>query len=96
MNYDEKLRKAEKIIEEIKAELLHIITDTEIHEYCSNRMIIPWIEEESEYAIKRLKLKEEDEKKLIIRLRNTVGVYSENIPLLRRTGKTKHTGNKKG
>ena len=96
MEYEEKIRRARETIENLKKELLHIITDTEFHEYCSNRMIIPWLEEESEYAIRKLQLKKEDEKRFLVRLRNTVGVYSENIPLLRRNSKAKPPGEKKG
>ncbi len=82
--YQNKIIKAEKILYELKEELFHIITDTKVNEYCSNRLLLPWLEEDMEYSIKKLKLNKKDENKYIRKIHNIFGVYSEDIPSLKK------------
>lgn len=87
MNYEEKIKQADIILNELKQQLLEIIIETGPHEYCSNKFMLPWLEEDTEYAIKKLKLNPKDQKGYIRKIHNTFGVYSEDLPLLKRKRK---------
>lgn len=82
--YEIKLQKAKKIIKNLKADLLQQLTELEIHQYCNSRLSFPWIEEDTEYLIKKLKLNKKDEAKFIRQVHRILGVYSEAIPYLER------------
>lgn len=84
MRYDLKLVTARKVLANLKEEVLYILLDTETYQYCSNRMVLPWLEEDAEYAIKKIKLKSKDEQFYIRKIHNILGVYSEDIPMLNR------------
>ncbi len=88
MKEDEKLKKARKILRNLKEEVLHIITETETNEYCSNRLALPWLEEDAEYAIRKLGLPSEKETFYLKKVYRVLGEYSEEIPQLRRKRKT--------
>lgn len=94
MDYEKKLQKAGEILAKLKDELLYLLSDTENYQYCSSRMLLPWIEEETEYAIKKLQLQKADERKLINKVHETLGVYSQNIPLLNRNQCRKRYNNR--
>ena len=83
-NYQEKLDKANKLLEDIKTEILQEITIFESFQYCSNRLALPWLEEECVYEIKKLQLNKKDEEKYIMAIHRIFGVYSEDQPQLKR------------
>ncbi|MCF8234333.1 MAG: hypothetical protein K9G67_05310 [Bacteroidales bacterium] len=84
MEHLEKIKKAEIILSRLKTELLEILLKKEKQDYCSDHMMLPWIEEDAEYLIKKLQLSKEDEKSFIRKIHNIFGVYSEEMPLLKR------------
>lgn len=94
MNEAEKIREANAILQKLKKEVLHIIGETEIHEYCSNRLVLPWLEEDAEYAIKKLHLPTDKEKYYLRKLYRIFGEYSEEIPFLRRKPRSKNITDK--
>lgn len=83
-NYQVKLDRANKLLEDIKTEILQEITILESFQYCNNRVAMPWLEEECIYEIKKLQLKEKDETKYIAAVHRIFGVYSEDQPQLKR------------
>ncbi len=87
MEYTTKISEANKILKNLKRELLHILTESDSAQYCHPKLILPWLEEESEYAIKRLKLTDTDETRYLMKVTRIFGVYSENLPLLKRKRK---------
>ncbi|MDZ7744087.1 MAG: hypothetical protein U5Q03_20730 [Bacteroidota bacterium] len=87
MNEDETLSKARRILRNLKEEVLYIITETETNEYCSNRLALPWLEEDAEYAIKKLELPPEKEKFYLKKVYRILGEYSEEVPQLIRKRK---------
>lgn len=84
MEYAEKIRRANHILDKLKKELLEVLLQKEKQDYCSDHMMLPWMEEDTEYAIKKLNLREEDQQSYIRKIHNIFGVYSEEMPLLRR------------
>jgi len=84
MEYQEKVKKAKTILSRLKTELLDILINKEKQDYCSDQMMLPWMEEDAEYSIRKLQLKKVDEKRYIRKIHNIFGVYSEEMPLLRR------------
>lgn len=83
-HYEIKLKKARKIIEVLKADLLNQLTELETNQYCNSRLSFPWIEEDTEYLIKKLNLNKRDESEFIRQVHRILGVYSEVIPYLDR------------
>ncbi len=84
MNYKQKIKQADQILKKLKQELLEIIMDTQPQQYCSNKLLLPWLEEDTEYEIKKLKLGIKDEQRYIRKIHNIFGTYAEDIPLLKR------------
>jgi hypothetical protein len=84
MDYKDKIRRSEQIIENLKDEMMYILWDTSPDDYGSFRNLFPWIEEETEYLILDLQLTKEDEKFFLERVHQVMGEYSELIPLLKK------------
>lgn len=72
-------QKAWDILEELKSHLMDILWVDDPFQYNNEHFIIPWIQEEAEYKIKRLQLKEEDENYFMQKIEQIVGEYIEDI-----------------
>jgi hypothetical protein len=84
MDYRAKIKRAEQILETLKDELMYILWDTQPGDYGDFRNLLPWVEEETEYLIIDLQLKEKDESFYIDKIHQLMGEYSELIPLLKK------------
>ncbi|MEA3478361.1 MAG: hypothetical protein U9R60_09300 [Bacteroidota bacterium] len=84
MDCKHKIQRADHIIDTLKDELMFILWDTSPNEYGSFRSLFPWVEEETEYLIKALGLKKDDEERYIEKVHQVMGEYSELIPLLKK------------
>ncbi len=83
-SYKKKIEEAKSIIESLKKQLLGIFWDTGLNEYNAERNFLSWLEEDTEYNIRNLKLKKADEKKFIRKIHQLFGEYSEVIPRLKK------------
>jgi len=70
-------RKAWSIITNLKAQLLDVLWEENQYGYNSEHFLIPWIQEEAEYAIKNAGLSKEDEEFFLMKVEHTIGEYFE-------------------
>ncbi len=84
MDYKDKIRRAEQIIDTLKDELMFILWDTSPDEYGTFHNLFPWVEEETEYLIRDLQLNDKDEAYYSDKVHQVMGEYSELIPLLKK------------
>jgi hypothetical protein len=84
MKYQERLTVANTVIKTLKEELLCALWDTNPMEYGTGRILLPWLEEDSEYQIKKLSLHKKDEDYYLQKIHRIFGEYSEIIPLLKK------------
>ena len=89
MNYQQKIKSTENILEKLKEILSETLWESDPNLYSSDRMLLPWIEEDAEYKIKKLKLKKNDEIFYLQKLHNLFGEYSDANPYLNREKKKK-------
>jgi len=75
--YKEKINQAWKILEKLKTRVINILWDDSQFGYNNEHMLIPWLQEEAEYAIKKLKLPEKDEQYFMIKIEQIIGEYME-------------------
>ena len=75
--YKLKIFSASMIVENLKEDVLKIFWEEDPYEYCSSRSILPWIQEEAEYSIRELHLKQKDQSFYIQKINDTLGEYSE-------------------
>ncbi len=81
MDDPEKIQKAEKLIEELADEVIHILMETDTKCYNSPKCMIPWLEEDTEHHIMSLKMDPETETRYLQKVNNLLGRYSENQPM---------------
>ena len=72
-----KKHQARNILETLKLRLINILWNNSQLGYNNEHMLIPWLQQEAEYAIKELKLPEEDEQYYLIRIEQIIGEYIE-------------------
>jgi hypothetical protein len=89
MDLEQKTHNANEILKALKEEVLQLITESETKEYCGNRSILPWLEEDTEYALKKLELPKELEKKYLRKVIRILGEYTEDTPFLKRKKEAK-------
>ncbi|MCF8335522.1 MAG: hypothetical protein K9H65_02860 [Bacteroidales bacterium] len=75
--HEVKIDRAWNILEKLKTRLINILWDDNPLGYNNEHMLIPWLQEEAEYAIKELKLPEKDENYFLIKIEQIVGEYME-------------------
>ena len=75
--YKSKINTAKTVIDQLKANILEIFWNEDPFEYCSSRSMLPWIQEEAEYSIKRLHLKKKDQNYYLQKVNNMMGEYCE-------------------
>ena len=72
-----KIEKAWNILEKLKSRLINILWNDSQFGYNNEHMLIPWLQEEAEYAIKKLNLSEKDEKYFMTKIEQIIGEYME-------------------
>ena len=75
--YNSKIDTAKMVIESLKENVLEIFWEEDPFEFCSSRAILPLIQEEAEYSIKDLHLKEGDQKFYLQSIGRLLGEYCE-------------------
>lgn len=80
MEYEEKIKQANTIFQDLADEVTHIMLDINNPEHASPKYLLPWLEEDAENAIKALELSPEDERIYLQRVNNLLGEYSDNPP----------------
>jgi len=76
MNEDKKFQ-ARNILEQLKSRLINILWNDSQFSYNNDHIIIPWLQEEAEYAIQSLKLPEDEEKYYLLKVEQIIGEYME-------------------
>jgi hypothetical protein len=76
-DYKSKIITAQTVVDKLKENILEIFWNEDPFEYCSSRSMLPWIQEEAEYAIKRLHLKKKDQSYYLEKISNMMGEYCE-------------------
>jgi len=76
-NYQKKLNEANRVVEDLKDSLMVIIWEEDPFEFCSSRSLLPLIQEEAEYSIRKLQLKEKDQQYFLQKLEQVFGEYCE-------------------
>ena len=84
MNNQQQIKSIENILENLKKVLDETLWEGDPNLYTSDRMLLPWIEEDAEYEIKKLKLSNDDEVFYLQKLHNLFGEYSDANPYLKR------------
>jgi hypothetical protein len=72
-------QKAWEIIDTLKHQVIEILWNDNRLEYTNEHLLIPWIQEETEYAIKKLKLPAEKEAYFIEKIDHIIGEYTEEV-----------------
>lgn len=80
MDPEEKNRFAERLLEEAEKELLEMLWKEGKDSYCNFRILLSWLEEEYEYALKKLGMNTENEIHYTNKLHNIFGHYPEDQP----------------
>jgi len=75
--YQTKITTAQTVVDKLKENILEIFWNEDPFEYCSSRSMLPWIQEEAEYSIKRLHLKKKDQIYYLEKINNMMGEYCE-------------------
>ena len=87
MNYKQKIKSTENILKNLKKVLSETLWESDPNLYSNDRILLPWIEEDAEYKIKKLKLKKDDEIFYLQKLNDLFGEYSDANPYLKRKRK---------
>jgi hypothetical protein len=76
MSEDKKIQ-ARNILEQLKSRLIDILWNDSQFRYNNDHIIIPWLQEDAEYAIKSLSLPEDEEKYYLLKIEQIIGEYME-------------------
>lgn len=68
-----------EILESLKTQVIDILWNDERLGYNNDHLLIPWIQEEAEYAIKRLNLSDDKKNYFIWKIEQIIGEYMEQI-----------------
>ena len=77
LNYNTKITSAQQVVESLKENVMEIFWEEDPFEFCSSRSILPLIQEEAEYSIKKLHLKEPDQNRYLQKVEQVLGEYCE-------------------
>lgn len=77
ITYQIRIKQAKGVVENLKENVMEIFWDEDPFEYCSSRALLPLIQEEAEYSIKKLKLDIEDQEYYIQKIEMVLGEYCE-------------------
>lgn len=70
-------KQAWEIIESLKKQVIDILWNDDRHGYNNDHLLIPWIQEEAEYAIQRLNLPADRKNYFIWKIEQIIGEYME-------------------
>jgi hypothetical protein len=76
------LKVADKILEDLKSEVVEVLWNSNVGDFYCEKFLFPFFQEEAEYSIKKLNLSEKQEYFYLERVDRIMGEYSENIPYL--------------
>ncbi len=76
---EQKRLRARTILREAREEILSILWETDPQEYCNDKFLLVWLEEDYEYALRSLGLGRRSESTYLGRLHRIFGQYSEVI-----------------
>jgi len=68
---------AKNILESLKLRMAQILWNDDFFSYNNEHFIIPWIQEDAEYAIKNLHLNKNEEKYYLMKVEQIMGEYLE-------------------
>ena len=68
---------ADKILEDLKEEVMNILWDGESDEAFDDRILLPYISEEAEYDILKLNLSDDYKREYILKIERIMGEYGE-------------------
>ena len=72
-----KRARAWNILEKLKTRIINILWNDSPFGYNNDLMLIPWLREEAEHAIKELKLPEKEGQDFLIKIEQIIGEYTE-------------------
>ena len=72
-------KQAWEILESLKSQVIEILWNDDRRGYNNDHLLIPWIQEEAEYAIQRLHLPAEREYYFLWKIEQIIGEYMEEI-----------------
>ena len=72
-----KIDQAWNTLEKLKSRLINILWNDSQFGYNNEHMLIPWLREEAEYAIKKLNLSQKAEKYFLTKIEQIIGEYME-------------------
>jgi uncharacterized coiled-coil DUF342 family protein len=75
--HESQRNKAHEVLENLKSRISNILWDDHSFGYNHEHMLIPWIQEEAEYAIQELGLPKSDEEYFIKKIEQLIGEYRE-------------------
>ncbi|MFO7830162.1 MAG: hypothetical protein R6V23_16185 [Bacteroidales bacterium] len=75
--YKSRIYTAKMVVDQLKENILEIFWNEDPFEYCSSRSMLPWIQEEAEYSIKKLHLKKRDQQYYLEKINLMLGEYCE-------------------
>ena len=70
-------KQAWHIVERLKSQVIEILWNDDRQGYNNDHLLIPWIQEDAEYAIKRLHLPADKESYFIRKIEQVIGEYME-------------------
>jgi len=76
-SYQQKIESAKKVVDLLKKTILDICWNDNPDELCNSHDLIPFIQEEAEYKIKKLHLPEREQFYFFQKIDQTVGEYAE-------------------
>lgn len=79
MKNQDKIKEAQKILDSLKESLTDILWEDPKEMYNSSRCLIPWMQEDAEYAIKKLSLNKENETHCLKLVQRIVGEYTDDV-----------------
>ena len=72
-------KEAWKVLNRLKFQIIDILWNDNSQQYNNDHLLIPWLQEEAEYQIKKLGLPEERRDYFIRKIYQIVGEYTEQI-----------------
>ncbi|MFO8235202.1 MAG: hypothetical protein R6U04_07355 [Bacteroidales bacterium] len=70
-------QQAWQILDELKSRIIKVLWEDDKYKYNTEHFILPWLQEDAEYAIKKLPLNEKDEEYYLYKVEQIMGEYLE-------------------
>ena len=72
-------KEAWRVLSDLKTKVIHILWNDIYHRYNNDHLLIPWMQEEAEYAIRKMDLPGERKEFFIQKIGHVIGEYSEEM-----------------